>query len=109
MVENIHVWFVDGVTVGIPVEARFISENTYQILSDSEFDYEDDAILFEFGPQDVVRVRSQQLETGSSALAAYELVEAGDERNLQKRLMFHILMYQPAPRDLFDGISDSDI
>ena len=106
---KIYVRFVDGTNVYIPVDARFVSDNIYQILPDSEFDYDDDATLFEFGPQDIVKVKSQQLAADRSVPVAYELVTVGEKNNLQKRLLFYILMNEPNPQDLLDGVSQQDI
>ena|SRR5688500_4391553 len=110
MITNkVYVEFVDGVSVYIPVEAICISEDTYQIMPDTEFDYEDDAILFEFGSQDIVRVKAGQFADGKQALRAYELMESGDQRNLQKRLLFYILMHETTPLDLLANIDKNDI
>ena len=52
---RVYVKFVDGVEVFIPVDAVLVSENIYQLLADNEFDYDDNAVLFEFGSHDVVK------------------------------------------------------
>jgi hypothetical protein len=109
VINKIYVEFVDGVPFCVPVEATFISEGIYQILPNKEFDYEDDSVLFEFGQQDVVRVKVGQFVDGKQALRAYELVESGDQRNLQKRLLSYILMKEIAPFDLLDNVDKNEI
>ena len=110
MITNrIYVEFVDGGPVHIPVEAAFISEDIYQILPDMKFDYEDDSVLFEFGEQDIVRVKAGQFVDGKQALRACELMESGDKRNLQKRLLLYILMQKTTPLDLLSNIHKNDI
>lgn len=104
---RIYVKFIDGVEFYIPVEASFVSENIYQVMPDDEFDYDDNAVLFEFGSQDIVRVK--QLENEIRLPAAYELVKAGDARNLQKRLLTRILLHAPEPQEFFVGVSQSEI
>ncbi len=61
MTSKVYVRLIDGVGVFIPVEARFISHDVYQLMSDHEFDYEDDAVLFDFGSQDAVNTEEKQL------------------------------------------------
>ena len=106
---QIYVRFVDGVNVNIPVQARLTSNNNYLLLPDSEFDYDDDAVLFEFGIHDVVSVIEIELENGSFAQLASHLIKAGDSRNLQKRLLFQIALHQPKPTTIFEGIGQNEI
>jgi hypothetical protein len=107
--DKVYIEFVDGVPVRIPVDATDISEGIYLIVPHTEFDYEDDGILFEFGQGDIVRVKAGQFADGKQALHAYELVESGDQRNLQKRLLFYILMHETTPLDLLANIDKKDI
>ena len=110
MITNrVYVEFVDGVSFYIPVEATCISEDIYQILPDTEFDYEDDGILFEFGQGDIVGVKAGQFADGKQGLRAYELKESGDTRNLQKRLLFYILMHETTPLELLGNVDKDDI
>ena len=78
-------------------------------MSDHEFDYEDDAVLFEFGSQDVVKTKDKKLENGVLVPVASELVKAGDIRNTQKRLLTQIVRQKPEPRAIFEGIDQSEI
>jgi hypothetical protein len=106
---KIYVRFIDGVEVYIPVEARLISDDVYQLMPDHEFDYDDDATLFEFGSHDIVRTKEAQWENGTLGRVAYALVEAGDPRNLQKRLLTQILLQEPEPQAIFNGLDRNDI
>ena len=104
---RVYVKFVDGVEVFIPIDAVLVSENVYQLLADDEFDYEDNAVLFEFGSRDVVKTYPPE---GEKRLpTANELITAGDERNLQKRLLIHILLNSPEPQELFGEVSQNEI
>jgi len=40
---------------------------------------------------------------------AYELIEAGDPRNLQKRLLTQILVQEPEPQVIFEGVDGNEI
>ena len=107
--DKVYIEFVDGIPVRIPIEAAFISDGIYKILPDTEFDYEEDSVLFEFGERDIVRVKVGQFADGKQALRAYELLENGDQRNIQKRLLFYILMKETAPLDLLENVDRNDI
>ena len=104
---RVYVKFVDGVEVFIPIGAVLVSENVYQLLADEEFDYEDNAVLFEFGSRDVVKTYPSEGE--KQLPTAYELITSGDERNLQKRLLIHILLNSPEPQELLDKVSQNEI
>jgi len=104
---RIYIKFIDGVAVYIPIGASLVSENIYRVLPNNEFDYDDNAVFFEFGSQDIVKTK--QLENGMPLPLAYELVKAGDKRNLQKRLLTQILLHSPEPQVFLAGISQSEI
>lgn len=106
---KVYVRFIDGVEVYVPVEARLISGDVYQLMPDHNFDYDDNATLFEFGSHDVVRTKEAQWENATLGRVAYELVEAGNSRNLQKRLLTQILLQEPEPQAILDGIDRSEI
>ncbi|MBI3173995.1 MAG: hypothetical protein HYZ25_09760 [Chloroflexi bacterium] len=109
LTSKVYVHFLDGVEVYIPVDARLISNDSCQLISDDEFDYDDDAVLFEFGSHDIVKIKEVQFESGDFGQVAYELVKAGDGRNLQKRLLFQIALQKPEPQAIFEGIDQSEI
>ena len=104
---RVYVKFVDGVEVFIPIDAVLVSENIYQLLADDEFDYDDNAVLFEFGSRDVVKTYPPKNENWLPT--AYELITAGDERNLQKRLLIRILLNSPEPQEIFGEVSQNEI
>ena len=105
--ESVYVKFVDGVEVSIPIHAVLVSENVYQLLADDEFDYEDNTVLFEFGSHDVVKTYPPG--GGKRRPTAYELITAGDERNLQKRLLIQVLLNSPEPQEIFGEVSQNEI
>jgi hypothetical protein len=87
--ENIvFVRFIDGVNVSIPIQSKYISENTYELLPNIEFDFNDKTILFEFGPNDIVETKPSKSFSG---LIASKLIKAGNNNNSFKRLLFYIL------------------
>ena len=104
---RVYVKFVDGVEVFIPIDAGLVSENIYQLLADNEFDYDDNAVLFEFGSHDVVKTHPPEGE--KQLPTSYELIKAGDERNLQKRLLIHVLLNSPEPKEFFGEVSQNEI
>ena len=104
---RVYVKFVDGVEVFIPIGAVLVSENVYQLLADEEFDYEDNAVLFEFGSHDVVKTYPSEGE--KQLPTAYELITSGNERNLQKRLLINILLNSPEPQEFFSKVSQDEI
>ena len=106
---KVYVHFIDGVEVFIPVEARLISDDVFQLMPDPEFDYEDDTVLFEFGSQDIVKTKEKQLENGVLGRVAFKLVKAGDTRNLYKRLLTQIVLQAPNPQVILEGIDRSEI
>ena len=106
---KIYIRFLDGVDVYIPVDTRRTSDGTYLLMPDDEFDYEDDAVLFEFGNQDVVKAKEIQFENGDVGQVAYKLIKAGDRRNLQKRLLFHLALQTPEPQAIFEGVDRNEI
>lgn len=106
---KIYVFFVDATEYYCPIEARLISDNVYQLLEDDEFDYEDNCTLFEFGSQDIVETKEEPFKTTFPIQLAYKLIKTGDRRNLQKRLQMQILMEEPEPEVIFDGISSNEI
>jgi hypothetical protein len=109
---RIYIRFLDGVYVRIPVEARLINDDIYQVMPNKEFeyfDYEDDGTLFEFGALDVVKVKPSPLVSSDTILVANELVEEGEKGNLQKRLLFRIESDQPDPRVLLMNVNSKDI
>ncbi len=106
---KIYVHFLDGVEVYIPVEARLISDNLYQLMSDGEFDYDAVAVLFEFGSQDIVKVKEIRFADGDFGQVAHQLVKAGDSRNLQKRLLLQIALKKPEPKAILEGIDRREI
>ncbi|MBK6913701.1 MAG: hypothetical protein IPH11_08525 [Ignavibacteriales bacterium] len=84
----IYVRFIDGGNVSIPIQSKYISENTYELLPNIEFDFNDKTILFEFGPEDIVETKPSKSHSG---LVASILIKPGNQNNSFKRLLFFIL------------------
>jgi hypothetical protein len=62
--------------------------------------------LFEFGSHDMVK--THRADSTSTFPTAYELVQVGDARNVQKRLLFHILLHAPEPHVIFGALSEQE-
>lgn len=102
---NIYVRFIDGVNVKIPIHTEQVSDDSYRILPDKEFEYDNYTCLFEFGPGDIVRVKKEE----DSALLAYSLVKQGDKRNALTRLLFHIVHDNLSFDNVLNRFSKDDI
>ncbi|MGJ7523078.1 hypothetical protein ACSFA0_21530 [Variovorax sp. LT1P1] len=83
--------FVEGTEVYIPVKCHMIGEGVIRVLENDEFDYEDQSVIFEFGPHDTVRTASREFSDGTVKETAFELVSSGDNRNDEKRMLLAIL------------------
>lgn len=103
---KVYVRFVDGTNVAILINAQVVSDGVYQLLQDDEFDYDDNSILFEFGPGDTVGVKSFYSD---SMPLAHKLIKAGEAHYLPQCLQFHILDKEPDPYEFLKDISKDDI
>jgi hypothetical protein len=93
---QLYVRYVDGSNASIPVPSRRHEDGLYEILPYHEFDYEDDSILFEFGPGDIVAAEPHRFSEGLSEQLACRLVRQGDVRNLYKGMFFTIVSGNPS-------------
>jgi hypothetical protein len=111
----VYVHFVDAIGVNKPVNAHVISNDFYQILPDIEYDLDiedesdDNTVLFEFGPGDIVGVKPYHSNFGDSVPLAYKLIIAGDLHNSPKCLQFQILEENPDPYELLQDLKKEDI
>ena len=96
---RIYIRYVDGAEALVPVPARQPPNGSFEILPADDFDFDDDSILFEFGPGDVVVAEDRELRNGSVQRVATRLV-TGDSRNIFKRMLLSILLDKPRTSDL---------
>jgi hypothetical protein len=75
--EKIHIRFIDGVEVYIPIEAKFVNENQYEILNDEEYQTEDPTSLAEFFPGDIIELEPKIFSDGSIGKVAKSLIKKG--------------------------------
>ena len=55
-IQTIYIRMLEGVETFIPVDARYISDNVFEIISNEDMDIEEDATcIYEFFPGDIVR------------------------------------------------------
>ena len=105
---KIYVRFIDGINCYIPVPAREMGNDVYEIQPYTEFDYSEDSILFEFGPGDVV-ITSPVLDSqGNEFICADQLVSWGDDRNQYRNLLLSIVWWSKTDieqKDLIENIT----
>jgi len=73
--EKIHVRLIDGTEVFVPINARHIDGNRYELLDDKEYEYEDSNYLFEFYPEDIIELRQHKFSDGNVRQVAKELIQ----------------------------------
>lgn len=79
--EKIYIELIDGTTSFLRVNALKVGADKYQIEFDKEFEKMDSDCLFEFFPNDIVKVREHRFSDGTSGKLANELVESGNWKN----------------------------
>ena len=76
--EKIYVQMLDGTTAWIPVKAKRIDSNQYEILDDIEYTgYVDPLYLHEFYPGDIVELGQHTFENGITGQVAVKLLKEG--------------------------------
>jgi len=76
--DKIYIQLLDGSTAYVPINARQITDNKYEILADSEYtDYVDALYLFEFYPGDIVELSAHTFSGGTAGQVATKLVKQG--------------------------------
>jgi hypothetical protein len=73
---KIYVHLIDGTDVWVPVEAKEIGEDQYEILDNVEYDDLDTSELFEFFPGDIVKLGQRTFSEGKTGAVARDLVKA---------------------------------
>jgi hypothetical protein len=69
---------IDGTDVFVPINAKIVGPNKFEILPDSEFDFEDPNLLFEFFPGDIVEGRQNSFSDGTNGFLASRLERPSD-------------------------------
>jgi hypothetical protein len=72
--EKIFVRLIDGVETYIPINAKKISDNKYELLPDEEYEYESPNYLFEFFPGDIVLIEHHKFSDGIIGKLAKQLI-----------------------------------
>ena len=85
--KTIYIRLLDGTSVLVPVEARQLDEQTFQITDNDYLDLEnDDTSLWEFFPNDVVKCKSQD-----DLIIAEQLLESSFPHRNFHAILFRIL------------------
>lgn len=80
--QRVYVHLIDGTDIWIPVNARIVQDNQYEILDDSEFkDDADPNYLFKFYPGDIVEIGTHTFEDGKKGVVAKKLISQGQWQN----------------------------
>ena len=73
-INKIYVQMIDGTIGQIPINARQIIDDQYEILKDPEFESIDSNVLFEFYPGDIVKLGQHKFSNGTNGQIAKELI-----------------------------------
>lgn len=86
--EKIYVYHLDGVFVWIPIEAKRINGDRFQILVDEEYELfrNEPWMVYEFYPGDIVELGEQKFDNGETQSVAKKLLSKGNwpERQLNE-------------------------
>lgn len=78
-IEKIYINLLDNVPVWIPIDARPLGDNKFEILNDEEFsDYIGPLSFHEFFPGDIVELDIHVFSDGKDGLVAARLIKAGN-------------------------------
>ena len=106
-IQQIYVTLIEGTLVFVPLDARMVDVNTYEILHNPILQLESDATsIWEFFPGDIVTVgtrtigartgekrlfRKRRVETGTDIILAMELVSSTFPNRKLHQLIFLIV------------------
>ncbi|WP_225000410.1 hypothetical protein [Cesiribacter sp. SM1] len=80
--QAIYVHLIDGTDTWVPVKARIVQDNQYEILENSEFIRDADPnYLFEFYPGDTVETVPHTFKDGKKGNIAKKLIREGKWQN----------------------------
>lgn len=92
MAHTIYITLLEGTSVLVPVKARKINQNIYEILENDSFDSNDATSIWEFFPGDLVECRKDKdVDSNEELTVASKLIESRfPNRNLHS-LVFQIV------------------
>ena len=77
--EKIYIRIIDGTDVYVPINARKIRNNEYEILYDKEYECEETNYLFEFFSGDIVSLGQHRFADGKVGQIASQLIHRGQK------------------------------
>lgn len=92
--QQIYVRLIDGVEVFVPVVARQLDEDVYEIMEIPSFDLDDFSSIWQFFPGDVVRCEKKIFHNKNFGLLANELISSTFPDRKLHELIFLIVYSQ---------------
>jgi len=92
--QQIYVRLIDGIEVFVPVVAKLLDGDLFEIMEIPSFDLNDFTSIWEFFPGDVVRCETKTFSDGSSGLLANELISSTFPDRKFQELIFLIVYSQ---------------
>lgn len=75
--QKIHIQLIDGTKVWVPINAKQIQDNRFEIIQDKEYENLNANELFEFFPGDIVELDKHVFEDGTKGQVAKKLISKG--------------------------------
>ena len=79
--KKIFIEMIDGTSAFLRVNAKKVGENEYKIESNKEFEQLESDCLFEFFPDDIIKVKEHIFSDGTTGKVANELLKSGEWTN----------------------------
>ena len=76
-IQKIYIRLIDGTETWVPINAKLINNDQFEIIENSEFTDLDTNELFEFFPGDIVELENHVFQDGTSATVAKKLISKG--------------------------------
>jgi hypothetical protein len=76
-IQKIHIRLIDGTETWIPINAKLINNDQFEIIENPEFMDLDINELYEFLPGDIVELENHVFQNGSSGKVAKRLISKG--------------------------------
>jgi hypothetical protein len=80
-IDKVYIHVIDGTDVFIPVDARKVASEQYQLLNDEMYADGDPNCLFEFFVGDMVEVEQHRFADGKYGFVAKKLIQSGDRED----------------------------
>jgi len=75
--QKIYIQLIDGTKVWVPINAKKIQDNRFEIGQDKEYENLNANELFEFFPEDIVEIDEHVFEDGTKGQVAKKLISKG--------------------------------